>query len=177
MLVQSGFNVNVGRILNPTAVFCNNRNDYYTYLSSADSGTAKGMLAWCSYVLKGLKEEIEKIDRLLDYKVLTEDILIPAINASIERRYITETEAKVLRKAAEMQVIQAGDIKDIFPGKASAEVSRQLRRLIQKKMPISSRKVQAVRYAFLTPPACYAASYKCWEKRTSFHRKNNLVFS
>jgi hypothetical protein len=33
-----------------------------------------------------------------------------------------------------MQVIQAADVKDIFPGKASAEISRQLRRLIEKKM-------------------------------------------
>jgi Fic family protein len=134
MLVKLGFNVDVGRILNPTAVFCSNRNDYYRYLSMADTGSKEGLLAWCMYVLNGLKEEIEKIDRLLDYTVLKEDILMPAISHSIERQYITDTEAKVLRKAVEMQVIQAADVKDIFPGKASAEISRQLRRLIEKKM-------------------------------------------
>jgi len=37
MLVKLGFNVNVGRILNPTAVFCSNRDDYYKYLSAADN--------------------------------------------------------------------------------------------------------------------------------------------
>jgi len=31
MLVKAGFNVNVGRIINPTAVFCSNRNDYYNF--------------------------------------------------------------------------------------------------------------------------------------------------
>ena len=70
MLVKTGFNVNVGRIINPTAVFCSNRNDYYNNLSIADTGTDTGILAWSEYVLKGLKEEIEKIDKLLDYKPL-----------------------------------------------------------------------------------------------------------
>ena len=62
MLVKTGFNVNVGRIINPTAVFCSNRNDYYENLSKADLGTTEGILQWCEYVLKGLKEEIEKIE-------------------------------------------------------------------------------------------------------------------
>ena len=83
MLVKAGFNVNVGRIINPTAVFCSNRNDYYNYLSSADSGTSEGMLSWIAYVLKGLKEEIEKIDKLPDCKFLRKEILLPAINSSL----------------------------------------------------------------------------------------------
>ena len=51
MLVKLGFNVNVGRILNPTAVFCSNRDDYYQYLSKADKGSKGGILSWCEYVL------------------------------------------------------------------------------------------------------------------------------
>jgi Fic family protein len=49
MLVKTGFNVNVGRIINPTAVFCSNRNDYYNMLSEADKGTDEGMLTWADY--------------------------------------------------------------------------------------------------------------------------------
>ena len=71
MLVKLGFNVDVGRILNPTAVFCSNRDNYYHYLAEADKGTDEGVLSWCEYVLKGLKEEIEKIDKLLDHNFLT----------------------------------------------------------------------------------------------------------
>src|SRR3990167_8163548 len=67
MLVKLGFNVSAGRILNPTAIFCNNRDNYYHNLSLADQGTNEGLLTWCEYVLKGLKDEIEKIDKLLDY--------------------------------------------------------------------------------------------------------------
>ena len=134
MLVKTGFNVNVGRIINPTAVFCSNRNDYYTNLSEADKGTDEGIITWIEYVLKGLKEEIEKIDKLLDYKFLRKEILIPTISHSLERKYITDVEGKILKKAVEMQVIQAADVKEFFAGKADAEVSRQIRKLIDKKM-------------------------------------------
>ena len=54
MLVKLGFNVDVGRILNPTAIFCNNRDNYYHNLSVADNGTDADILSWCEYVLKGL---------------------------------------------------------------------------------------------------------------------------
>ncbi len=134
MLVKTGFNVNVGRIINPTAVFCSNRNDYYHYLSEADKGTNKGILKWVEYVLKGLKEEIEKIDKLLDYDFLKKEILIPAINHSLDRKHITEVESKILRRVAELQIIQAAHVKEFFSGKTDTEISRQIRKLIDKKM-------------------------------------------
>ena len=46
MLVKTGFNVNVGRIINPTALFCINRNDYYKKLSQAEKGTDAAILTW-----------------------------------------------------------------------------------------------------------------------------------
>lgn len=134
MLVKNGFNVNICRILNPTAVFCSNRNDYYSHLAEADKGTPKGILKWVEYVLKGLKEETEKIDKLADYTYLNREILTPALNHSVERKYITETESKMLKKAIDKQVMQAGDIKDYFKGKQNSEVSRQIKKLIEKKM-------------------------------------------
>jgi hypothetical protein len=82
----------------------------------------------------GLKDEIEKIDKLLDYDYLRSDILLPAIAYSHERRYITDIEAKILRKVVDKQVIQAGDLKGILDGKQQSEISRQIRRLIDKKM-------------------------------------------
>jgi len=134
MLVKAGFNVNVGRILNPTAVFCSNRKDYYDHLAHADTGTERGILIWIEYVLKGLKEEIEKIDRLLDYNYLKKEILHPAINYALDQKYITQVELKILKRVIDKQVIQAADVKEFFADKANAEVSRQLRRLIEKKM-------------------------------------------
>lgn len=139
LLVKAGFNVNVGRIINPTAVFCSNRNDYYSNLSEADKGTEEGMVLWIEYVLKGLKEEIEKIDKLLDYDFLRKEILIPTISHSLERKYITDLEGKILKRVVELQVIQAGDVKEFFKGKLDAEVSRQIRKLIDKKMLVPEK--------------------------------------
>ncbi len=139
MLVKTGFNVNIGRIINPTAVFCSNRNDYYTYLAKADSGTKEGILEWCEYVLRGLKDEIEKIDKLSDYEFLKKEVLIPAINHSLERKYITEIESKVLKRVVENQLIQASDIKDLFSSKHNSEISRQIKKLIEKKMLVPEK--------------------------------------
>jgi Fic family protein len=139
MLLKTGFNVNVGRIINPTAVFCSNRNDYYNNLSLADTGTDNGILAWSEYVLKGLKEEIEKIDKLTDYEFLRKEILLPTISHSLERKYITDLEAKILKRVIDKQVVQASDLKEFFIGKVDAEVSRQIRKLIDKKMLIPEK--------------------------------------
>ena len=105
-------------------------------MSSFDLWQHNHILQWCEYVLKGLKEEIEKIDRLSDYDYLRKEILLPTITHSLERQYITDVEAKILKRVIEHQVIQASDVKDIFHGKASAEISRQIKRLIDKKMLI-----------------------------------------
>ena len=144
MLIKQGFNVNLGRILNPTAVFCNDRNEYYDALSLADIGTKKGVLAWCEYVLSGLKNEIEKIDKLLDYEYLHDKILLPSLTLARKRENITEREEKVLRVAIKNQVFMSSDIENIFLGKAHTERSRVLRRLRDRKMIVpeqnSSRK-------------------------------------
>lgn len=134
MLIKNGFNINIGRIINPTAIFCNDRNEYYEMLGSADQGTEEGIKAWCEYVLKGLKEEIEKIDKLLDYEFLKTEILIPSIDFSLERKVITPIEAKMLKVVIEKQVMQNADLEHLFKGKAKSEISRQIKLLQEKKM-------------------------------------------
>lgn len=142
MLVKMGFRVDVGHIINPTAVFCFNRDEYYRHLSIADAGKEKELLTWCIYVLSGLKSEIEKIDRLLNYQYLSEQILLPTIQYSLERKFINDLEAKILKISIQNQILQAGHLKSIFPNKKAAEISRQIRRLIDKKMlqPIKDKK-------------------------------------
>lgn len=140
MLVKQGFNVDKGRIINPTAVFCNDRDQYYHFLSQADLGSDEGILSWCEYVLKGLKNEIKKIDQLCDHEYLVGKILLPAIAFSRERKVITEAEAKILRVAAEKIIFQASDIKRLFPDKIPAELSRMIRRLREKNMIVPESK-------------------------------------
>ncbi|CAK8720684.1 MAG: Fic/DOC family protein [Candidatus Electronema aureum] len=128
MLIKQGFNIKRGRIINPTAVFCINRNNYYAMLSQADSGS-EGMLAWCEYVLHGLYEEIIKIDKLTDYSFLAEKILIPAVEFCCERGSLNKQERDILKVAVTKVVFQSADIEHLMPGKIPAERSRVLARL------------------------------------------------
>lgn len=139
MLVKQGFNINLGRIVNPTAIFCTNRDLYYDNLSYADKGTEEGIMTWCYYVLNGLKSEIEKIDLLLNYNYLKKNILKRALLYSKENGYVKDIEFRILNVAIEKQVFQSTDIKGLFPNKASAEVSRNLRRLKDKKLIMSEK--------------------------------------
>ena len=51
MMVKLGFRVGEGRILNPTAAFCNRRRLYYENLERADSGSEEDILNWCEFAL------------------------------------------------------------------------------------------------------------------------------
>ena len=133
MLLKKNIFISKERIVNPTAVFCSDRQKYYDYLSMADKGTDEGLIAWAEYMLAGLKIEIEKIDKLLDYNYLLNTILLPTINDAFERGYINEVEFKVLKVAVQKQIFQAADVSEILE-KSSSEVSRIIRSLKEKNM-------------------------------------------
>lgn len=145
LLIKQGFNVKAGRILNPSAVFCNDRKEYYRMLSGADSGDDKGILAWCTYVLKGINEEITKVDKLTDHDFLSERILMPAIQYCLERENITKLESEILKIAVKKIIFQSSDIKSVMPGKVAAERSRTLSKLKTDKL-ISAEKEGGRKY-------------------------------
>lgn len=124
------------RIINPTAVFCSDRDAYYKYLSKADTGTDSGLIEWAEYMLRGLCSEIEKIDRLVDYSYLKKNILLPALADSRENAYVTPMEYSVLRNTVMKpdQILQSADIAGLFPKASSSERSRLIRTLVNKGM-------------------------------------------
>ncbi|EDM26228.1 hypothetical protein LNTAR_23994 [Lentisphaera araneosa HTCC2155] len=134
MLVSQGFRVGEGRILNPTAVFCINRDIYNEQLAKADSNTSEGIESWCCYVLDGLKEEIAKIDRLTDYSYLVRYILKPSLDFSLKQKLVNEDEYAILLETVKKQSIQNSDIQALFPKEQSTSISRRLRHLKEKKM-------------------------------------------
>lgn len=79
------------------------------------------------------------LDRLADYPYLVSEIILPAIEYAHDNTLITDTEKKVLLKAATEKSIQASDLKDIFKGKQSSEISRQIRRMIDKKLLVPEK--------------------------------------
>ena len=124
------------RIINPVAVFCSNRDRYYDKLARADTGTDEGYIEWTEYMLNGLKSEIEKIDKIGDYDYLSKNVLKPMIQDALSHQYITNDEYKILETVIfnKNQIIQAADIKPLFPKKTASDISRQIRLLVQKKM-------------------------------------------
>lgn len=122
------------RIINPTAVFCSNRDEYYRYLSAADSGTDDGLIEWSEYMLRGLKNEIEKIDHLTDYVYLREHILQPALDDALEHKYISEMECAVLKRTLEVQEVQSKDLVKQLGNVGDSRRSQIIKSLVEKKM-------------------------------------------
>ncbi len=135
LLIKYGFNVKAGgRVLNPTAIFCNDRDRYYEMLGKADTGTPEGREAWCIYVLKGMLEELQKVDRLTDSKYLISRILEPALHYARQRELLTSLEQHVLMKTAQVGVAKASDLKEVMPAMTDAQRTYQIRKLVERKM-------------------------------------------
>jgi len=135
LLIKYGFNVKTGgRVLNPTAVFCNDRDKYYAMLARADTGTQEGLEAWCIYVLQGILDELRKVDRLTDFGYLSDRILAPALSYARERELITAMEESLLRICAKNGIAKAADLAVAMPGLSPAQRTYQIKKLVGRKM-------------------------------------------
>jgi Fic family protein len=132
LLIKYGFNVR--RILNPTAVFCNDRERYYKMLSCADKGTNENLERWCVYVLEGIATELKKIDQLTRYDYLKEKILIPALSFARARSLITEEEESILLIVVKSGVAKSSDIRLALPELNDAQRTYQIKKLVERKM-------------------------------------------
>ena len=134
LLIKYGFRVKDGQLLNPTAVFCNNREKYYQMLSLADQGSESAILDWCEYVLIGICDEISKVNKLLDHDYLCKEILKPAIILGRERGFINKKEEQLLKMAAEKQIFKSSDIGEVLPELSSRQRTHIISRLKSKGM-------------------------------------------
>lgn len=138
LLIKQGFKVKNGRILNPTAIFCMDREKYYDMLSLADSGEKEKILEWCLYVLEGLRIEIEKIDKLLDFSYITKNILLPVLSFALEKQNITKREYEILSSLVKNKSmsIKSADLDKMIGQESSVQRSRILKKLKDKNMLI-----------------------------------------
>jgi Fic family protein len=135
LLIKYGFNVQAGgRLLNPTAVFCNNRNVYYEMLSKADKGTVENLEMWCFYVLNGILNELQKVDRLTQFDYLNKQILEPALGYAKSRNLITQNEERILAVAAKKGVVKASDLSDVMSSMNASQRTYQIRKLVDSNM-------------------------------------------
>ncbi|HEU4365402.1 MAG TPA: Fic family protein [Candidatus Krumholzibacteria bacterium] len=127
-LIERGYDVRQGRILNPSAVIGSNRLEYYRRLGGADTGEEPGILQWIEFFLSGLLVDMRRIDRLLDYEYLSSRILRPAVSYCEERGLISTVDAAILKVAIGRPVFRSSDIKHII--QAPVARSRQINRLL-----------------------------------------------
>lgn len=135
MLIKYGFQVTAaGRLLNPAAVFCADRNRYYAMLDRADRGQEADLEAWCIYVLAGIRDELQKVSQLADYAYLRNKVLSPAIGHARERQWITAQEEAVLMATIQTGVVKAGDLETALPKLNANQRTYQLRKLVESGM-------------------------------------------
>ena len=138
LLLKTGFRVGgprpATRLVNPTAVFCSDRDKYCEMLSLADTGTDEGLLAWCSYVLSGLKGELDKVGKLLDYDWLKKNILTPAISELHQKNGISNHERTILLLTLDKVVIRNQDIRPSLNSMSMVQTSRILAELRKRQL-------------------------------------------
>lgn len=129
LLIKYGFNVKDGKLLNPTAVFCNDRDLYYSKLSEADVGSDDSLLSWCEYVLTGILEEVSKVNKLLDFEYLYKHIMVPTIELGVERGYLNAIEANILSVGIKLQKFKATDLDDALKKLSPRQRTHQLAKM------------------------------------------------
>jgi len=135
LLIKYGFQVAAaGRLLNPAAVFCADRNRYYALLAQADSGTENDLEAWCVYVLTGIRDELQKVNRLADYAHLQARVLLPAVQHARQRQWVTSAEEAMLTQTIRAGVVKAGDLEAVLPGLNANQRTYQVRKLLESGM-------------------------------------------
>lgn len=134
LLIKYGFRVKFGQLINPTAVFCNDRENYYDMLAIADEGSDKAILDWCEYVLTGICTEISKVNKLLDYNYLLEKVLKPAIAMGRERDLLNKQEESILKMGVEKQLFKASDVAGVLPKLEQRQITYLITKLKSSKL-------------------------------------------
>ena len=151
MLIRARFRVDAGRLINPTAVFCHDRQAYIQALSAADEGTDSALLEWCSFVIGGLRRELSTVHAMMDASTLIPQILLPTLQEAHRRALISATELKVLNDILTLQVVDASLFKAYYPGRSAASISqviaRYKRRGLIASMPTATSRRYVIRVA------------------------------
>jgi len=151
LLIKLGFNVKTGRIINPSSVFYTDRDKYYEMLGLADSLAEDALLEWSKYFLMGLKDQIQKIDNLLQLAFVRDRILLPTLKFALDREHITKQEFDILSYLVKKEdmTIKASEL-DVFGVSDSAQKSYVMGKLRDKRMvrPIKEGgRIYTIRFA------------------------------
>lgn len=123
MLIKAKFiNKTMRTILNPSAIFCMDRQEYYDKLAAADSGKEEALEDWCLYVAQGIASEMVRVSKLLDRDYAVPHIIEPALKSALDSQFISAEEHEILKIAMQKDLIQAQDVRYLFGPTASDAV-------------------------------------------------------
>jgi len=132
MLRKHGFVSPAGyRTVNPVAVFGNDREGYYSSLSRADDLSNEGTIEWCTFFVRGIHEDMERLTQLQDVDFLMRQLLEPAIGRMVASGGASRAEGQALRIALQREVVKAGDLAEALPGTPSQR-SVAIRSMVEK---------------------------------------------
>lgn len=117
------------RIINPSAVFCSRRPDYYAHLMAADTGTREALEAWCFFVLDGIRKEALHMAALADERYVRDKLLRPALADALKRGDIDQREHLVLALACERGEFKLADLQTVLPGSTARQCSHLLKQM------------------------------------------------
>ena len=137
MLKRYGFDGSHGRIINSAMGICPDIQQYLFYLKKADSNNDKAIMDWLAFSLKGLRDNLVRMDQLYDYTYLKDEIINPALKHPLFDRLFTDQDRLIMGIAVDKQVFQAADIRTFFPQKHPTEISKMLRWLKDKELIIN----------------------------------------
>ncbi len=139
MLRRHGFVSPVGlRTVNPTAVFGNDRDGYYNALSAADSLTNDGTVTWCTFFVRGIHEDLERLSELQDFMFVRTRLILPAIHQAARSGFISVQERRALEIVLEKTFVRAGDLEEAFPGTPSQR-SHAIRSMLDRELLVAIR--------------------------------------
>jgi len=120
MLRKHGFVSPVGlRTVNPTAVFGNDREGYYSALSAADALTNDGSVEWCTFFVRGIHEDLERLSQLQDFQFVSDRLIIPAIDRAVRSGLASLREGEAMKITLNRTVVHAKELEPAIPGNAS----------------------------------------------------------
>lgn len=108
------------RMINPSSIFCIDREEYYNRLAGADTGREEELESWCLYVAQGISSEVSRVTKLLHKDFAVKNIITPAIKRAHDNDHISNEEYAILLIAMDRDIFQAQDVKHIF-GKSPSD--------------------------------------------------------
>jgi len=117
MLRRHGFESRGGlRAVNPTSVFGNDRDGYYGSLSAADDLSNEGTIDWCTFFVRGIHGDMERLTSLNDFEFVLTQLLDPVVDRLVAGGRASRGEGEAIRIAVRLQTVKAGDLESALPG-------------------------------------------------------------